>query len=147
MNENEKQTNSASTLEILEGGASISVQLLPDKPGGVGGGPETVKVVKVSMRNLPELAAAWGKEAREIAVYTNKKPDDPWLDRLSEESWELILREGRRMNFLAFKRFFARNQEALEAIAPMTDERIKAAVEAAMTETAAVTGSARLTNS
>lgn len=119
------------TLEILDGGTSIEVRLRI-QPGSNEADHENVKVLKVSMRDLPKLAAAWGKEPREIAVYTGRP--DAWIDRLTEESWEQILQEGRRLNFLTFKRFFARNQEALDAISGLSNERIRTAVETALND-------------
>lgn len=94
-------------IEILMGGREITV-------AHADGRTETIKVRKVPIRHLDRLGRAWGKEAEEVAVYADRKPE--WVDTLTDESFEQIIEIGRELNEVPFAKWFKRQEKALEAI-------------------------------
>ena len=91
--------------EILAGGVTVEVTY-------ISGLKETIKVRKVPIRDMQSLAMAWGQEHKEIPVYTQRPSE--WIETLADESWELIMEEGRRLNAGPFERWFLRATKALE---------------------------------
>lgn len=103
---------------------------------------ETVKVRKIPMREMSRLGAAWAKEPKELLLYVRrnggeKEPDDAWIDRLNETSWETLIKEGRRINFSRFTNYFARQREAFALMGNdllKSDKLLEKAVEMANAE-------------
>jgi len=109
--------------ETLIGGTDVKVQFED-------GTDELVKVRKIPLREMSLLAAVWANEEKEIAVYVRRqdgKVDAAWLDRIDETSWELLMREGRRINFTRFTAYFARQQQAMEAMGQLGTQAMEAA--------------------
>jgi hypothetical protein len=102
-------TTESNQLETLAGGTEVTVTYL-------GGATEQVFVFKTSMRRMPELGAALATEAKEIIHYVgrgNAEFNEAWLDKLTDQSYETLLMEGRRLNFSRFADYWRRQQKML----------------------------------
>jgi len=104
--------NGASEFETLNDGTLLEIP--------VQNGIQTVKVRKVPLREMPLLGAAWAREARELLIYCRTPSgapfDETWLDQLTDEAWEALMKEGRRLNFTRFQNYFARQRQAYLAM-------------------------------
>ena len=74
---------------------------------------ERIKIRKISIQKMDELSRAWGKPAREVAVYLNIDPAR--VDQLTEKSFETAMQEGRRLNFPSFAKWWKWQAQTLEA--------------------------------
>jgi len=105
--------NGASEFETLNDGTLIEVTLQDTSV-------QTVKVRKVPLREMPVLGAAWAREARELLIYcrtpSGAEFENTWLDQLTDEAWEALMKEGRRLNFTRFQNYFARQRQAYLAM-------------------------------
>lgn len=124
---NNEQKNPAEVYAILNDGEELTVT-------HVDGRTETVKVRKVPIREMRLLGEAWGKEDKEVAVYTGKTDD--WVKTLTDESFEAVVERGKELNFLSFKRWFKRQERTLEALGQTTDTVIRTAVKSALEKSA-----------
>jgi len=108
-----KEGEPASEFETLNDGSLIEISLQDQSV-------QTVKVRKVPLREMPLLGTAWAREARELLIYcrtSEGKPfDETWLDKLTDEAWEALMKEGRRLNFTRFQNYFARQRQAYLAM-------------------------------
>lgn len=93
-------------MEILYGGTDLTVRLLS-------GGQETVKVRKVSFRDLSRMGQAIvnQNDAAEVLLYTGK--DEAWLESIEPEDAIEIISVGRRLSEGPFQKWFASRKEAL----------------------------------
>lgn len=98
-----------SEFEILADGSMVTVKFAAENTQD-----EVVKVWKLGMADMPILANAMGNEASEIAVVT-KKPV-AWVQGLSDDSFETLIEEGRRLNFTRFSRYWKRQTDLLKAM-------------------------------
>ncbi len=105
-------------IETMHDGVMMTIAL-------VGGTTERVKVRKVPLREMDLLAAAWGRQPAEIAVYCDKPAE--WVEKLSDDGWLAIMREGRRLNKSPFKEWFGFQNEAMSALGPRADQLMAAA--------------------
>ena len=96
------------TLSAVLDGTSIDVQHVD------GALTKDLRIRKIPLRDLPKLGRVWGNEADEVALYADKTP--AWVEKLTEESFEAAIEEGRRLNFQSFKRYFARQSQVIEAL-------------------------------
>ena len=58
-----------------------------------------------------------------LLLYTGKS--QPWVDSLTDDSAEAILRKGHELNFPRMERWIAQEKDALGAIAPMLENQLK----------------------
>lgn len=113
--------------ETLAGGVSVTVNL----HNGQGLTEEIVTCRKLPIRQMPALAQAWTKEVLELKLYVQRSSgeiDDKWMDNLTDESWEALIKEGRRMNFFRFNAFFERQKAALMAMGTDIVETVAKAI-------------------
>ena len=68
-------------------------------------------------------------ERPECAFYANKPVE--WTDEITDESFDAVMQEGRRLNFTRWAAWFARRQETLR-LAQVSHPALKAAAEAAV---------------
>ena len=103
--------------EILYGGADIDITRIKQpetsdqKPELVN---ERVKVRKVPLRKMTELATVWGTVEKELQIYVDKPVE--WFDSLTDESALEILKEGRRLNEKTFADWFRLQNQAAAVI-------------------------------
>jgi hypothetical protein len=73
-----------------------------------GASPEVrrTKIRKISLQRMDGLSAAWGKPFQEVKLYLDVA-DDATIDQLTEDSFSLVLEEGRRLNFTSFEKWYA----------------------------------------
>lgn len=86
---------------------------------------EGVKVRKLPIRRMSELGMVWGREEQEIALYVERhegKVDSAWLESLTDESWNTLIEEGRRVNFTRFAAYLKRHKQAMKAMGADIDE-------------------------
>lgn len=98
--------------ETLNGGAQVPVKLED-------GEEEMVLCRKLPIREMAALGQAWTKEVSEMKLYVRRNGGEvtnEWLDKLTDESWAALIKEGRRVNFLRFSAFFERQRLALTAM-------------------------------
>jgi hypothetical protein len=117
--------------EVLADGVNLRVEFSDQNVA-----PTIVKVRKVARRDFPIMADAIlnavADETAEAAFYCDRTP--AWAESLSDESFEAVMREGRRLNFTRFSAWFGRRQDVLNLAkvqAPELD-KITAAVTKAM---------------
>lgn len=95
--------------EVLADGTNIKVAYENGRP------PEIIKVKKISRDNFALLADAIlgdiQAEYPEAACYCGR--DVEWARSLTEESFEAVMQEGRRLNFTRFNAWFARRQAVI----------------------------------
>jgi hypothetical protein len=96
--------------EVLADGTNIKVFYASDRP------PEILKIRKISRENFPVLADAIlgdiSGEYPEAGCYGGR--DAVWAKSLSEESFEAVMQEGRRLNFTRFGAWFERRQAVID---------------------------------
>lgn len=114
--------------EVLNGGTQIEVSFREDQKTKETPPNEIIKIRKVPIRDMQSLARAWGQEDKEIPVYTQRSTE--WTQTLTDESWEAVMEEGRRLNEAPFGRWFARQTKALEAM--NQSSAVKAAIQQAL---------------
>jgi hypothetical protein len=77
--------------------------------------PEWVRVRKIPRNEFVHLADAIMNavhdEYPEAACYCGKTPE--WAQALTDESFEAVMQEGRRLNFSRFRSWFERRQDVL----------------------------------
>jgi hypothetical protein len=99
--------------ETLYDGTDLQVSLLD-------GTQRTVKVRKISRRDLAAFANCFGDEEREAAFYlgcSTHGPEDAGLvEQLTEESFDAVMQEGHRLNFTRFSRWFVRQHQRLQVM-------------------------------
>jgi hypothetical protein len=111
--------------EILYGGADLEVNRVVTVPNAVPPEKletETVKVRKVPLRKMQDLAKAWGSIEKEMPIYVDRPAD--WFDSLTDESALAIIQEGRRLNEKTFAAWLRLQTQAAETI---TGEKIDVA--------------------
>lgn len=75
---------------------------------------EVIKVRKCPAFDIAKLAAKWGKEMEEVVFYTGR--DEKWAQSISDESYEAVLEEGRRLNIPSVTKYFKRAKGTLDAL-------------------------------
>lgn len=98
--------------ETLLGGADVAV-IFRD------GTSETIKVRQLPIRLFQMYLAAIDQEARQVELYCDKP--EKWSDTLTNESFELIIEEGERINRDFFSRWKVRREKRQELL-PKRDE-------------------------
>lgn len=78
------------------------------------GSKSTIKVRKVPMLKMGLMAQNVGTEEKELCFYLDV--DSKFLTTVTDESLEVLLLEGRRLNFPQFQRYTARQQQVTEVV-------------------------------
>jgi len=99
-------------MEILYGGADLAVRVVVEGKIEV----QTIKVRKVSFREIPQLGAAFGNGdmPAEAALYAGKPTD--WIEAVEPEDAFKILSEGRRLNASVFPQLVTAANERIEIL-------------------------------
>jgi hypothetical protein len=92
--------------EVLYDGADLLVTLRDQSR-------RTVKVRKISRKDFPAFAAGWGNEEAEAAFYLG---EEKLVQELSDESFDAVMEEGRRLNFTLFSNWFKRQYQKLSLL-------------------------------
>jgi hypothetical protein len=108
--------------EILNDGMMIPVRFAG------GSGEEVVKVRKMGYAEMPLLASIMNDEVKLISTVTGK--DKAWIENLEDDSFHTLVKEGRRLNFPRFGKYWERQKELLKAMGQ--GDAIQEAVEKAM---------------
>ncbi|MGV3774502.1 MAG: hypothetical protein ACO1QB_16500 [Verrucomicrobiales bacterium] len=82
--------------ETIYGGIDIEVHRIGKTSGTTAPMLERVKVMKIALKDMGWYAAQFGKIKGELPFYVQKPPE--WFDTLLDDSVDLIMREGRRLN-------------------------------------------------
>lgn len=75
---------------------------------------EEILVRKIPICDLDPLGRAFGTYSKEVAVYAER--DEVWAKSLSDESFEAVLEEGRRLNFHKLEKWFGWQDATVKAI-------------------------------
>lgn len=117
-----------SQFETLSDGVAVTVKLR----NGQGFTEEIVTCRKLPIRQMTTLAQAWTKEVLELKLFVQRKTgevSDEWMDNLTDESWDALIKEGRRTNFFRFNAFFERQKAALMAMGTDIVETVTKAID------------------
>lgn len=125
MDELKTPTSPQEVQETLQDGTKIQVTF--DTPD-IETPPEWVKVRKCPRGDFVEFAGALlgHDEIAEAAFYIEKTP--AYVNSLSDESFEAVMQEGRRLNFTRFRSWFERKQQLLQ-VSKVTSREIQAVAE------------------
>ena len=103
----EAPTNTAAQVnELLYDGADLVVAFED------GRAPETVKVRKIPRKDFQQLATRWLSEEGECAFYLDRDPS--FAEALTEESFDAVMQEGRRLNFTRFSNWLRRQMQKMD---------------------------------
>jgi hypothetical protein len=92
-------------VEKLVDGAEIEVS----RQNGAGIVKESILIRKIPIRKLGQMGQVYGQEPLEVSLYTDK--DEAWMESLTDDSFEAVLQEGRRLNRPSFDRWLQRQRE------------------------------------
>ena len=78
------------------------------------GSTGTAHVRKIPICDMDDLGRSFGKNAAECAVYLGR--DEAFARTLDDESFAAVFEEGRRLNFPSFRKWWAWQEQTLEAL-------------------------------
>ncbi len=119
-----------SNWEILYGGTDMEVQIQDEAKQEVTNA--LVKVLKIPLKSMEKIGAAFGKLHEESAVYLGGDAAAKALvDSLTEFSLLAVVQEGRRLNLKSFEAWFQYNKQTVEL---MTGKKMEDVLETALKE-------------
>lgn len=74
----------------------------------------SVRIQKIPICDMEPLGRAFGKYLNEVMCYTGK--DEAFVRSLTDESFGEVLEKGRQLNFTSFKKWWAWQDQTLEAL-------------------------------
>lgn len=115
-NDQAKQTDTpgASDSEMLLDGKMIPVTFRPVAKGQPPTPGMEIKVRKIPICDMEPLGRAFGKNLPEVACYLDR--DEEFVRTLSDESFIAAMSEGRRLNFMSFKKWWEWQEQTLDAL-------------------------------
>jgi hypothetical protein len=91
--------------EVMDGGRMVTVRSAT--------GEEEAVLIRLIPRRLMEIyVQQYGKEASEAYLYTDKSND--WLEKLDDNSFDAVLRVGRKINFSRWRASVERSKDQLQ---------------------------------
>lgn len=111
--------------EVLNDGVVMELQ--------TEGQPIRIKVRKIAQGRLSELSQAMGNmsdETGEAACYLGLSLEAFEALKLTDESFDAVMQEGRRLNFTRFKNYLARRVELMALSNQMPQSLMDAAAQA-----------------
>lgn len=93
--------------ELLNDGTKVPVTFRDGTTG-------KVKVRKIPICDMDDFGRAFGRNVAEVACVTES--DEAFAKTLNDESFVAVFEEGRRLNFPSFKKWWAWQEQTLEAL-------------------------------
>ena len=111
--ENKKSYGEVVEAEILIGGCHRELNF---RPGTENGQIETTRTLirQVPFNKMDLLASCWGKPHLEATLYTEAAPER--VEKLTEASFDMVIREGRRLNFTLLQKWLSYQMGAVSAM-------------------------------
>lgn len=111
----QEEAESISEMEIIQDGCYRDLIFLDKKDGENKEARKARTLIRrVSITKMDELAKAWGKIAHEACVYIDLPMNE--VEKLTHESFAIVIREGRRLNFTLLSKWLEWNGQTLKAL-------------------------------